>query len=86
MSLSDGPRHGYAITEDVADQVDVHLGPGTLYGALARLEERGLIAALPKDERRQPYGITDEGRAALTAHLAQMRRVVNTGRARLGLT
>lgn len=85
LSLTDGARHGYAITEDIADQVGVRLGPGTLYGALTRLEERGLIVALPKDDRRQPYGITEEGRAALTTHLAQMRRVVDTGQARLGL-
>ena len=60
-SLADGPKHGYAITRDVADQVGVQLGPGTLYGAIGRLEERGFIEALPPEQRRRPYRITAAG-------------------------
>ena len=48
-SLADGAKHGYAITRDVEEIAGVTLGPGTLYGALARLEERGLIEPLPSD-------------------------------------
>jgi len=38
VSLADGPKHGYAILEDIDQLAGVRLGPGTLYGALARLE------------------------------------------------
>src|ERR1043165_8067396 len=43
VSLADGPKHGYSMTEDIEMVAGVRLGPGTLYGALARLETRGLI-------------------------------------------
>jgi DNA-binding PadR family transcriptional regulator len=79
ISLADQPRHGYAMMEDVAAFAGVRLGPGTLYGAIARLEERGLIAAVPSDDRRQPYRITDAGRAALAEHLDGMTRVTTEG-------
>ena len=55
VSLSDGPKHGYAIMTDVERISGGPLGPGTLYGALARLERRGLIEALEPEERRRPY-------------------------------
>ena len=54
VSLADGPKHGYAITEDIADFADVRFGPGSLYGAIARLESRGLIEALEAEDRRNP--------------------------------
>ena len=54
VSLSDGPKHGYAIMADVEGISGVPLGPGTLYGALARLEQRGLIESLEPVERRRP--------------------------------
>lgn len=83
LSLSGGPKHGYAITADVLDQTGVRLGPGTLYGSLTKLEERGLIAALPAEDRRRPYQITEQGRQALAAQLATWSRVVQAGHARL---
>jgi DNA-binding PadR family transcriptional regulator len=86
VSLSDGPKHGYAITRDVEEQVGVRLGPGTLYGALSKLVERGLIAPLPSDDRRRPYEITAAGRAVLADELASWSKVVGVGRARLGWT
>ena len=54
VSLSDGPKHGYAIMGDVEAGTGRPMGPGTLYAALARLEERGLIEALPPVDRRRP--------------------------------
>lgn len=83
LSLSGGAKHGYAMTADVLEQTGVKLGPGTLYGALTKLAERGLIAALPSEDRRRPYEITDAGRQALAAQLATWSRVVQTGRSRL---
>ncbi|WP_131785705.1 PadR family transcriptional regulator, partial [Protofrankia symbiont of Coriaria ruscifolia] len=46
LSLSDGPKHGYAITADVLEQTGIRLGPGTLYGSLVKLVDRGLVVAL----------------------------------------
>jgi len=57
-SLAEGPKHGYAIIEDVAGFAGVRLGRGTLYGALARLEAHGLIESLPGEDRRRPYRLT----------------------------
>jgi DNA-binding PadR family transcriptional regulator len=82
-SLADGPKHGYAITRDVADQVGVQLGPGTLYGAIGRLEERGFIEALPPEQRRRPYRITAAGARELARAAARMRDVANLGLTRL---
>ena len=61
VSLSDGPKHGYAIMADVEAGTGRPLGPGTLYAALARLEERGLIEALAPVDRRRPYRLTAVG-------------------------
>lgn len=83
LALSDGPKHGYAITEDILAQTGIRLGPGTLYGSLTKLVERGLIAPLRSDDRRRPYEITATGRAALQAQLASWSRIVEAGRARL---
>ena len=52
-SLADGPKHGYAIMTDVADFSGVRMEPGTLYGALSRLERRGLVRPLAIAERRR---------------------------------
>ena len=62
VSLLDGPKHGYAIQADVNSFAAVHLGPGTLYGALNSLERDGLVEALPSDQRRRPYRLTQVGR------------------------
>ena len=62
------------------------LGPGALYGAITRLEERGLIEALPSEDRRRPYRITAAGSAALTAAVAEMRRLADVGAERLART
>ena len=62
VSLSGGPKHGYAIMTDVEAISGSPLGPGTLYAALTRLERRGLIEALEPEERRRPYRLTSSGR------------------------
>jgi DNA-binding PadR family transcriptional regulator len=82
-SLADGPKHGYAITQDVAELSGVTLGPGTLYGALARLEGQGLIEALPEEERRRPYRITESGGEALKSQLETFEQVAKVGLKRL---
>ena len=84
-SLASGSKHGYALTKDIEEFAGVTLGPGTLYGAIARLEERGLIAATASEERRQPYRITSSGRAALVSAVTDMRTLADEGALRLGL-
>lgn len=83
LSLSDDPKHGYAIIEDILKQTGIRLGPGTLYGSLAKLVERGLISPLESEDRRRPYQITAQGRAALEAQLRSWSRIVDAGKARL---
>jgi DNA-binding PadR family transcriptional regulator len=83
ISLADGPKHGYAMTEDIAGVAGVRLGPGTLYGAIARLEARGFIEALDSDDRRNPYRITAAGEKALRARLAALQSVARIGQRRL---
>ena len=82
-SLAGGPKHGYAITQDLAAQVGVQLGPGTLYGAISRLEARGFIEALPPEQRRRPYRITAAGALELAHAAAKMRAVADLGLSRL---
>ena len=83
ISLAEGAKHGYAITADIEAVAGLRLGPGTLYGAIARLEERGLIEALPAADRRRPYRLTGAGAEALQAHVATLQRVVAAGVERL---
>jgi DNA-binding PadR family transcriptional regulator len=85
ISLAAGPRHGYALIQDIRELAGVELGPGTLYGALDRLERLGLIESLPADDRRHPYRITAPGAAALREHLDSLERVSAAGRLRLRL-
>jgi DNA-binding PadR family transcriptional regulator len=84
-SLAEGPKHGYALAQDIGEFAGVQLSPGALYGALSRLEERGLIEALPEVERRRPYRVTAAGSAELTEAMRDLRRVVDVGTHRLGL-
>ncbi len=87
-SLAGGPKHGYALTQDIGRFAGVSLGPGTLYGAITRLEERGLIEpeAVGPDERRRPYRITGSGRVASEQVVREMRALADEGAARLGLS
>ena len=83
VSLSDGPKHGYAIMTDVEAGTGRPLGPGTLYAALARLEERGLIEALEPVDRRRPYRLTAIGATALKEQLAGLEAFARLGLRRL---
>lgn len=78
-SLAEGPRHGHAMLNAIEAMVGSRLGPGTLYGAIGRLERDGWIEPLPPDDRRRPYRLTEAGRTALAAKLATLRRIVEYG-------
>jgi DNA-binding PadR family transcriptional regulator len=82
-SLAGGAKHGYALKQDIETFAGVALGPGTLYGALTRLEESGLIEALSGDGRRRPYRLTPGGADALQQQLTAQRAVVDVGLRRL---
>jgi DNA-binding PadR family transcriptional regulator len=69
--------------EDIARLCGARLGPGTLYGAIARLEQQGWIEPLPAEERRRPYRITAEGMRVLRARLATLQQFVKAGVERL---
>jgi DNA-binding PadR family transcriptional regulator len=84
-SLAGGPKHGYAMIDDIEQFSGTHLEPGTLYGALGRLEQRGWIAPLESEERRRPYRITANGIIVLQEQLATMNRIVLVGQGRLQL-
>jgi DNA-binding PadR family transcriptional regulator len=86
VSLADGPKHGYAIMEESGRLSEARLGPGTLYAVLARLERRGLIEALPAEDRRRPYQLSAAGARALQAHLDSLQRLAATGLQRLAAT
>ena len=82
-SLAGGDKHGYALVKDIEQFAGVRLGPGTLYGALVRLEERGLVEPLASEDRRRPYRLTSAGSRALATYLHQARTVVDAGLTRL---
>jgi DNA-binding PadR family transcriptional regulator len=82
-SLADSDKHGYAMVEDIQMFAGVRLGPGTLYGAITRLDERGWIRAVNSSDRRRPYRLTPDGRHHLEEQLAGLERVLKAGRHRL---
>lgn len=85
ISLAEGNKHGYAIMEDIEKSYDIKLGPGTLYGAISRMEKSGFIEAVPATDRRKPYQITPEGKGYLQEKLKELDTVAKLGFKRLGL-
>jgi DNA-binding PadR family transcriptional regulator len=84
-SLAAGSKHGYALLKDIEEFAGVTLSPGTLYGAITRLEQLGLIEPLAGEERRRPYRITTDGAQMLREVTSEMRRLADVGAARLRL-
>jgi DNA-binding PadR family transcriptional regulator len=82
-SLAEEPKHGYAITQDVADTMGVRLSAGTLYAVISRLESRGLIEPLESEDRRRPYRLTAAGAHALAVQSERMNQVASVARERL---
>jgi DNA-binding PadR family transcriptional regulator len=83
ISLADGPKHGYAMTQDIQVVSGQTLGPGTLYGAITRLEGRKWIEPLPTEDRRRPYRLTGAGQRVLKHRLDALRAMARIGQARL---
>ena len=89
LALADGERHGYGIMLEVRERTGgrVRLGPGTLYGAIKRLKEGGVIGdsggktgAEADDERRRYYRLTGFGRQVLAAEVARLDGLVRAAR------
>ena len=78
-SLAEGAKHGHAMLADIEAMSGSRLGPGTLYGAIARLERAGWIEPLAMEQRRRPYRLTEAGHAAFSAKLATLQRIVSVG-------
>jgi len=82
-SLADGAKHGYAMMEDIERFAGIRLGPGTLYGAITRLEERGWIEPVATHDRRQPYTLSASGREHLKRQVGTLDRLLKTATRRL---
>ncbi len=82
ISLAAGPRHGHAMLRDIGEFSGARLGPGTLYGAIERLEQDGLIEPLPTEARRTPYRLTHEGARYLAGRADALERLVGVLRQR----
>jgi DNA-binding PadR family transcriptional regulator len=85
ISLAEGAKHGYAMTLDIAQFAGRTLRPGTLYGAIARLESWGYIEPLEGDQRRRPYKLTVRGAKALRASVDAQQRLAQAARRRLAM-
>ena len=85
VSLAAEPKHGHAILLDVEGFAGVRLGPGTLYGAITRLEAERLIEPMRPEGRRRPYRITTRGRSFLGRRLQGLEQTVRTGLRRVAV-
>lgn len=82
--LAEGPMHGYAINNAIEELTGQRLGPGSLYGALTRLEAKQLIEPLEGTGRQRPVQLTPQGRRVLEQELRSMARVAAAGLRKLG--
>lgn len=90
LALADGARHGYAVKQDVESRTDgaIRLGPGTLYEAIQRLEDGGLIeetqppggAVNGQEAQRRYYKLTSRGWTALGDEVRSLGRIVDLAR------
>jgi DNA-binding PadR family transcriptional regulator len=85
-SLADGPKHGYAIMQDIEQFSGTKLGPGTLYTAITRLVEKRKIKPDRAEDRQRPYRITEEGLSSLSKELQKMQKIARFGIRRLGFS
>ena len=78
------PVHGYGIIQEAAELTGgrLNLGPGTLYGAITSLLDKGWIALVSAEtgsRKKKEYLITEAGRAAFYAELSRLRELVANG-------
>ena len=81
--MAGGQKHGYGLLLDIEVFAGVRLSHGTLYTALARLQDAGLVQPLGPPGRRRPYQLTEAGRARLAEELQAAAALSRTGLRRL---
>ena len=90
LVLADGPRHGYAIKQEVESRSEgsIRVGPGTLYEAIQRLQDEGAIEEAPaanpvngQEAQRRYYRLTDRGWRVLRAEVRRLGSLVARARA-----
>jgi len=86
VSISDGPKHGYAMMQDIEAGTGRPVGAGTLYAALNRLEDDGLVEAIEPVDRRRPYRLTAVGASLLAEQLRGLSAFARQGLRQLGET
>ena len=81
------PKHGYGIMQQTSELSGgrLSLSAGTLYGALASLQEKGWIEPLPEEGRKKEYRITERGVEVLREEIARLEELVNNGKELLTL-
>ena len=82
ISLAGGAKHGHAMLLDIERFAGQRLGPGTLYGAIERLEQDAFITRMNSGERRTPYRLTPRGEEYLADRVGQMRHLAEIAQAR----
>jgi DNA-binding PadR family transcriptional regulator len=83
VAIADEPKHGYAMLNEIESITGARPGPGTLYGAIARLENLGLIEPIESEDRRTPYRLTSAGRQHLAGTLRAMEKLARVGTRKL---
>ena len=89
VAIGEGERHGYSIMQDIAERTNnkIRMSPGTLYAAVKRMLEQGLIEevrgshTLSDDERRRYYRIAKLGRRVVSAEAARMSEMLQQAKA-----
>lgn len=90
VALSEGKRHGYGIIQEIEAHTNgrLRMPPGTLYGALSRLVEQGLIEEIENDSvedeqrRRRYYHLTELGQRVMVAEAQRLEELVNLARSK----
>lgn len=89
LALADGPRHGYAIMQATHESAGTsrRLGPGTIYGTLERLEEKGFVRELDGEShsagrRRRSFELLPAGEQALRREVSRLERLAALARAK----
>lgn len=75
------PNHGYQLMHDIEEisRGRIHMGPGTLYGVLTRLEKDGLVFIINDNGRRKTYAVTVPGKLALEEEYIRLVSMVEDG-------
>lgn len=88
LALADGPRHGYAIMQEVSARTDGHVRvwPAAMYGILRELEDLELIVESERrptddDQRRRYFGLTPLGKRVLNDEVRRLEAIVDHARA-----